>query len=116
MAITEHPDTFSAAIALVGLAVDPKACAKRLDELRTAIDKAEAATAKLAVDREQHAAAVAAAKAELEARGAALLKRETALRIAEHRLGEREKAIKDAQPPRFRADPPGPPAAFPLQV
>jgi hypothetical protein len=50
------PDTFAAAIALLGLALDPKAMSARLTELRTAVEKAEAATAKLAADREQHAA------------------------------------------------------------
>jgi hypothetical protein len=105
MAVTEHPDTFAAAIALIGMAVDPKACAKRLDDLRTAIEKAETSAAKLAAAQEQHATTVAADKADLDARGAALLKRETAVGIAERDLVRREQALKAAMPPRFADDP-----------
>jgi hypothetical protein len=94
------PDTFSAAIALIGLAVDPKATAARLAELQKQIEKAEAATAKLAADRSTHEAAVATAKAELEARAAALHKRDTALRIAEHRLGEASRPSRTRCRPR----------------
>jgi hypothetical protein len=66
--MAEHPDTFSAAIALIGLAVDPKACAARLTYLQKQLDAVAKAQAKLDADREQHAAAVAAAKAALDAR------------------------------------------------
>ena len=66
----------------------------------TAIEKAEAATAKLAADRSTHEAAVATAKAELEARAAALHKRDTALRIAEHRLGEASRPSRTRCRPR----------------
>jgi uncharacterized protein (DUF3084 family) len=110
--MAETPDTFAAAIALIGMAVDPKACAKRLDELRQALEKAEAATAKLTADREQHAATVAAAKDEIAARTAQLLKREVAVGIAERDLVKREKAIKDAMPSRFSADPTGAPGSI----
>jgi hypothetical protein len=78
----------------------PQGLRQAARRVRTAIDKAEAGAAKLAADRSTHEASVAAAKTELEARGAALLKRETAVRIAEHRLTERERAIEAAKPPR----------------
>jgi hypothetical protein len=91
--MAEDRDTFAAAIALIGLAVDPKATAARLAELRTAIEKAEASTAKLTADREQHAAAVAAAKAELDARRTALAQREVALAAQEGRQAHHDKLI-----------------------
>jgi multidrug efflux pump subunit AcrA (membrane-fusion protein) len=113
MAVTaEHPDAFSAVTNLVALLADPKAASARLTELQKQIEKAEAASAKLAADREQHAAAVAAAKAELDARGAALLKRETAAGIKERELIQREKVLEASKPPRFSADPTGAPGTI----
>jgi hypothetical protein len=58
--MSETPDTFAAAIALIGMAVDPKATSARLAELQKQIDAAAKGQAKLAADREQHATAVAA--------------------------------------------------------
>jgi peptidoglycan hydrolase CwlO-like protein len=110
--MAESPDTFSAAIALIGLAVDPKACAKRLDDLQKQLDKTAAAAAKLEVATAAHDQKVAAAKADLDARGAAVLKREAALGIAEGRLAAREKAIAAVTPPRFTADPTGAPGTI----
>jgi hypothetical protein len=60
--MSKTPDTFAAAIALIGMAVDPKATSARLAELQKQIDAAAKGQAKLAADREQHATAVAAAK------------------------------------------------------
>jgi hypothetical protein len=99
------PDAFKVVTDLIALAGNPAAASKRLGELQAQIDKAEAATAKLAADREQHATAVAAARAELEARGAAVLRRETAVGITERDLVRREQALKAAMPPRFTDDP-----------
>ena len=66
--MTEDRDTFAAAIALIGMAVDAKATSSRLAELRTMVEKAEAAAAKLAADRQQHDQKVAADRAALDAR------------------------------------------------
>jgi hypothetical protein len=109
--MSEAPE-FQAVANLLALLTDAKATAKKFDELRQTIEKAEGATAKLAVDREQHAAAVTAARAELDARGAALLKREGAAGIKERELVEREKAVKAAMPPRFSSDPTGAPGSI----
>jgi hypothetical protein len=74
-----EPPEFAVVVSLLALVSDAPGCGKRLAELRQALEKTEAATAKLATDREQHATAVAAAKAEHNARAAALVKRETDL-------------------------------------
>jgi chorismate mutase len=64
------PDAFAAVTGLIALITDPKACAKRIDELRKLIEQAEKAQAQLAAERAAHEAKVAADKAELAAREA----------------------------------------------
>jgi hypothetical protein len=51
MALIEAPDTFAAAIALIGPAVDPKACAKRIEDLQKQVEALAKAQAKLEADR-----------------------------------------------------------------
>ena len=63
------PETFNA---LVRLATNPSACKARIDQLKRALDKAEAAEAKLAERQALFDAKVATEKAELDERKSAL--------------------------------------------
>lgn len=61
------PDAFAAALALVSMAVDPKATQARLFELQKLQTEIVLAQGKLASDRAAHAAEVAKAKSDLSA-------------------------------------------------
>jgi hypothetical protein len=61
------------------LLADPKATAKRLDELRLLIEQSKKARAKLEADRAVHDRSVAAAEAEMIAKEQALRRREVDL-------------------------------------
>ena len=64
---------------MVALLADPKATAKRLDELRLLIEQSKKARAKLEADRAVHDRSVAAAEAEMIAKEQALRRREVDL-------------------------------------
>jgi hypothetical protein len=95
------PEAFAAVADLIAIVADPKACAKRLADLRAQIDAATAAQAKLDADRLEHDRKVAADTA-------ALAKREAALRMHQAELMGREAAM--AETARIR----GLPESFPL--
>jgi hypothetical protein len=79
MSDAQHPDAFAAVTNLIALVSDPKACARRLDELQKLEGQIAGAQAQLAADREQHDRRAA----ELDTREASLLTREEACAAAE---------------------------------
>jgi hypothetical protein len=88
------PDTFSAAIALIGMVVDPKATSARLAELQKQVEKATAAQAKLDSDRAAHERTAAADKVSAAEREKTLRDREVAVAIKERNIAAREKAMR----------------------
>lgn len=72
--MSETPDAFATLDALIRLAADPAACKARIDQLRKAIDKAEAAEAKLAERQAVFDQRVVQQRAELDERKAKLAK------------------------------------------
>jgi hypothetical protein len=103
--VSESPDTFAAVTALIALVVDVKACAKRLEELRLAVEAAEKERAQLAADWASHQRTTSDARAELEDKAASLRKREVAVAIKERDLVERERVIAASKPDRYPPDP-----------
>jgi hypothetical protein len=100
-----NDEAFSAVTSLIALVTDAKACGKRLDELRKAIEQADAAQADLKAARDEFGRHAAAETAAADAREAKLRAREVAVAIAERDLVRREQAIADAKPPRYPHDP-----------
>jgi chorismate mutase len=90
--MAETPE-FAVVASLLATIADAKSCEKRLHELRTTIERSEAATAKLEAARQAHDAAVAAAKASADARETALRKREADMAAREGRQAHYDKLI-----------------------
>jgi hypothetical protein len=102
--MSETPDTFAAALALLAAAADVPGAKARLADLAKQIAAAEKAQAKLDADREAHARIVAADKAASDERLTKLHDREVKVGIAERDLIAREERVRAARPPRFDHD------------
>jgi hypothetical protein len=91
-------DSFAPVLALLAVATDPKATARRVKELRAAVIAADKARAELGRTRVEHEAQLVADRAQLEEDRADLDKRKLALAAAEGQLAHEREVFAASQP------------------
>jgi hypothetical protein len=91
------PDAFAAALALIAIALDPKATEARLRSLREHEAAAAKATAELTTEREAFEQHCATERAAIAARAEAVSKSEVELFVRKNQISAREDAARDVE-------------------